>query len=151
MPLLPCPLAGAKMPVHLWRLFTCSFLNPPSTNKESSSDESNSVPVEDASLPAANRGDGPVPQASSGSDAARHDEQGRHERGREAEASLPAEEGERIRCTVEDAKEEYLVKAGGVIIKPYHWQGKYLGPPVLTICTTGSRAARLQLKEGLVV
>ena len=138
------------MPVHLWRLFTCSFLNPLSTNKESSSNESNSVPVEDASLPAVNHGDGPVPQAGSGSDAARRDEEGRHERGGEAEAGLPAEEGERIRCTVEDAKEEYLVKAGGVIIKPYHWQGKYLGPPFLTICTTGSRAARLQLKEGLV-
>ena len=139
------------MSVHLWCLFTHSFLNPPSTNKESSSNGSNSVPVEDASLPAADRGDDPVPQAGSGSDAARRNKEGRHERGGEAGVDLPGEEGERIRCTVEDAKEEYLVKAGGVIIKPYHWQGKYLGPPVLTICTTGSRAARLQLKEGLVV
>ena len=104
------------MSAHLWCLFMCSFLNPPLTDKEGSSDESNSVPVKDALLPAEYRGDDPAHPAGSRSDAAHRNEEGRHERGGEAGAALSSEEADGKGCAAEDAKEEYLVKAGGVII-----------------------------------
>ena len=95
-------------------------------------------------------GDNTVQVASSRSDEGHHNEEGRQEHSGEVGVTLPSEENDRTDCSRDEMKEEYLVKAGGVIIKHYHWQGKYMGPPILTICTTGSRAARLQLKEGLV-
>ena len=127
----------------------CSFLNPPGTNKASPSSSSDSVPGKDGALPV-HAGDNTVLTASSGSDAAHHNEEGRQEHGGDAGAALPSEEGDKTECNADETKEEYLVRAGGVIIKPYHWQGKYIGPYLLTVCTTGSRAAHLQLKEGLV-
>ena len=125
------------------------FLSTPQTAKTSICSSSSTVPDKDETGPV-NGGGSTIRAAAGESEQARRDDEERQEQGGEVGASQSNAENGRTECIGDEIKEEYIVRAGGVIFKPYHWQGTYMGPPVLTISTTGSRAARLQLKEGSV-
>lgn len=129
-----------------WCLPPCSWLNGPTTPRTSTASNSSSVPDrEEVGTLHNGENTGPAP---SGSNTARHDEEGRHEHSGEMGMTVSNGGNDRVVCGGLESKEEYVIVLGVLVMKSYHWQGKYMGPPVLEICTTGSRTARLQLEAG---